>query len=221
MIKNKLIKEIFKIEIGLLICLFVLKLCFNIWYPIILDTPRLLWFSKLLDTNIIIRNIIYLILYVFSSYLILLILNLKKAFSLKKSLLIITCFAMVNISKYNYNNIAMIIETLLFVIFSINNFKSIKKIIYMSLVGLIIILFQLTLLFVRGVGNINDLPAMINIILQIDYYIFLITIYTGGCYMGVISVWFFGKNSVEVKANIERELSKEKLAIEYKYLMKK
>lgn len=204
---DKIIKIVFKIQIILLIFFFTLKLLFNLWYPIILENERLLAFSNLLDANIVIRNIIYSGFYLFNIYMITLILNMKKKFSLKISILILISFTLIFILKIYNNNLAMILELLLFILFSIRNLKHIK---YMLLMLLIIMSFQLTLLFVRGIEELlKDIPSMIAILLQIDYYIFLTTIYIGGCHMSLLGAFFFGKTSVEVRANIERELLKE------------
>ncbi len=72
-------------------------------------------------------------------------------------------------------------------------------------------IWQLNVLFVRDLPNMLDnVETLIQIILQLDYYIFLIITWIGVTKMGLISAWFFSKDITVLKAAKEKELARKK-----------
>ena len=70
-------------------------------------------------------------------------------------------------------------------------------------------IFQLNIMFVRELPvSLYEMPMLLQIILQLDYYIFIIITWIGVSWMGLMSVWFFGKDITVLKAAREKELAR-------------
>ena len=75
---------------------------------------------------------------------------------------------------------------------------------------LLLMVWQLNVLLVRNLNEIlTHETTLIAVIVQLDYYIFLILTYVGVCHMGAIGLWFWGKSKTELEAIKAIELKKE------------
>lgn len=101
-----------------------------------------------------------------------------------------------------------------FINFKNNTFnKNIINFVFPIIIYLIINLWQMNIYFIRDISRIlTDLPIIIFLTLQIDYYIFLIITWIGVNYfMGLGGWgWLWGKSLTELRALKEKELSKAK-----------
>ena len=74
-------------------------------------------------------------------------------------------------------------------------------------------IWQMNILFIKNIQEIlTTAPTLVCLIIQFDYYIFLIITWIGVNYfMGIWSAgWFFGKSETELLAIKKEELAKEK-----------
>ena len=77
--------------------------------------------------------------------------------------------------------------------------------------NILIMVWQLLIFVVRDINLLlKDMPSLISIVMQIDYYIFLIITYLGVQIMSTLGAWFWSKNITQLKAFREEELKKEK-----------
>lgn len=72
--------------------------------------------------------------------------------------------------------------------------------------------WQLLIYLVRGITNeiVLNMPTIIYLMLQIDYYIFILITWIGVIFMFGGLGWLFGKDIISLKAMKEKELSKKK-----------
>lgn len=200
---------------AVLIILDIYKIVFNKWFPIVVENEKFLNFCEFIENHKIIYYIITGIFYCISNYIIYLTCTCKKKLNKLKDyisfMLIITCIYVCKI----YNNIAgNLLEILLIIGYILENLKFenfyLKKanIIVPIIVYIILNLWQLNMLFVR---DLHTLPCVFGIILQLDYYVFILITWIGVYFMGLWSMgWFFGKDITTLKAEKEKELAKEK-----------
>lgn len=74
----------------------------------------------------------------------------------------------------------------------------------------ILFIWQLNVLLIRNINNIlTEAPSVIALVMQIDYYIFLIIMWIGVCFMGIWGLWLWGKELTELEAMKAEELKKE------------
>lgn len=214
----KLILTIWIILWVILVLLLILKFCFGKWYPVIVNNEPFIDLCNFIDEHKWCYVLISGVLYFLSFNLFCLTCTAKKRFSLKLTIinnLIIACgftLKVINSLAGNLFEIFAIIPYLILLNFKENNFKS--KILNISvpiLIYIILNLWTFTILIIRGTSNLvlNELPILVPLILQIDYYIFTIITWIGVSYMGWFGVgWFWSKDVTVLKAEKEKELAK-------------
>lgn len=215
----KLIRRIWIILWLLLGILLVMKFCFGIWYPIVIENE---WFLKLNDyvQTSWIKYLILALFYMFSDNFLYLISCSKSKYTNVTEFCIIQTLLLVGfIIKVRFGYFSIIIDVIYSMILPIiylykthpkNN--KIKTFIYPILSQMLIMVFQLNILFIRDLDSesINNEYFILGFVLQLDYYIFLIITWIGVSYMGLWSSWFFSKDSTALKAEKAKELAKSK-----------
>ncbi len=200
-----------------LIILVIMKLLFNTWYPIILKNEYINNIFTYLDNKpLIIRVLVSMPFYCFNVIFVYLTTTIKKKLKRLEFLYIIgACISCVLKAYINY--LGLITEIILLVVIPIiYNFKhnvfhkKWMNVIYPIIMNVIYILWQSLILIVRNANvMLTNGPFLISVVMQLDYYIFLIITYIGVCHMGFIGVWLFGKSLTELKEIKEKELAKE------------
>ena len=213
-------KFIRNIWICLWICLLILvimKLCFNIWYPIVVRNESLLELGNTIDSISWLRYIILGLFYVFSTNFIYLSARIRFRYSSKLEMILINIFLICTFAVKCFNiYLGYCLEVIYSIIIPIiinikthNEYSKPKLILYTILLQALLYLWQLNILFVRGLPeNLNSINIIIQIILQLDYYIFLSIIWLGVGRMGLISIWIFSKDVTKLKSKKEKELAK-------------
>ena len=215
----KLILTIWLMLWVMLVILLVMKFCFNQWYPIVSHNQNFIDTCNYIDNHKWLDTITMMILYVFASNVIFLTAigdkkYYKWYFWLLAILIPLGAFGL----KYISNLLGFIFELFILVILPIiiniktNKFKSnIFNILVPIIEYALINLWQLTIYFVRGldIKTLDSYSSLIYIILQLDYYIFIIITWIGVCIMGLLGPgWLWNKSSTELKAMKEKELSR-------------
>ena len=188
--------------------LIVMKLCFNIWYPIVIENELILKLSDFITNNVIVNYAIMFILYVINFNFVYLIIIKNKFYKSKIELLLINILiVIIFIVKKINNDFGMIFEVIgLFIVPMIRT----RKILFPIIVNVLVMVWQLNILFIRDINELlKDMPFMIYFAIQIDYYIFLIITWIGvNYYMSLVGVWFFGRRITKYEALKEKELAK-------------
>jgi len=106
----------------------------------------------------------------------------------------------------------MCISMLIPIIYLIKTNKYINKlvlILYPVIIQGLIMIWQLNILFVRNYPiNLDEIGTIFQIVLQLDYYIFLSVLWIGVSYMGLAGFWLFINDVTKLKAIKEKELSR-------------
>ena len=220
---NKIIdtrKLILNTWICLWICLIVLlimKFCFGIWYPVVIKNEAILNASNYID-NSWLKYFILSITYVFSANILYLVS--VKRFKYKNFLeaIIINILIIATYVSKIFTQVGIIGEILFSVlipiILALKEDKVSNKfllILYPILIQGIVTLWQLQILLVRGMPvAFEDIGTIFIVVMQLDYYIFLIILWIGVSIMGLASLWLFCKDVTKLKAYKELELAKEK-----------
>lgn len=217
--KNKLIKVIWFLLWLVLVFLVIMKLLFNKWFPIIIENNKLIKISNYLDNTKVIKYIIYLSFYLLNGNMLYLISSYKNKYDNKKefiiiNILIIICYTLKVLFGY-YSLILEFIITIIIPIINLIKYKKYNKIIciiHPLIIQITIIIWQSNILFVRNLPSMmNNITIVIQLFLQIDYYIFLIILYIGEVNkMGLIGFWLFGKDKTTIQAMIDKENKKSK-----------
>lgn len=215
---RKLIQRLWVILWIILFILVILKFCFGIWYPIIVENKNLLKLFNFIDNHNVIRLILYFVLYAINLNLTILILIVKKKFKnwfifLGYNLMILFLF----IIKYKNNILGSIIELTIPLISIILNLKrrtferKINNIIFPIVAIILMNFYQILMLFARDLNNVIDtLPSSLAYILQIDYYVFLLIMFIG-VNMGILGFgYLWSKETTKLEAIKEKELKKKK-----------
>lgn len=217
----KLVRTVWFLLWAILLGLSVIKLLFNQWYPIIVEDT---WFIKMcnfIDSNVVLKYGIALLFYLLSVNIIFLT-SIKRMWYKRPldliiiNIIIIFCYFIKTVN----NSVGMLIElAYLIVIPTIITIKT-KPYRYkwLNIFMPIIIYFtlniwQMNILFIKNIQEIlTTAPTLVCLIIQFDYYIFLIITWIGVNYfMGIWSAgWFFGKSETELLAIKKEELAKEK-----------
>ena len=216
----KLIRTIWIILWLILVILLVFKFCFGIWYPIVVKNESFMNICNYIDDNKWLYYLMNGILYVSTGNIIFMTYISKKYYSkwyIWIVMILITIgiyFAKIYISFLGIGLEILLIILAIFINIKRNTFNSkLKNILIPIIYYGIINLWQLTLLVIRTDGKnvLTDLSSLMIIIVQIDYYIFLIISWIGVSYMGIASFgWFFGKDITVLKAEKDKELAKSK-----------
>lgn len=215
---------VFRLWISLWIVLFILlimKYCFGVWYPIVVDNEIFIKICDFINENKIVSLIITGIFYLLSANLICLTSMGKKTYHNKiETILFETIILGTYIIKIFSNNIGMIIEVLYCVLLTIlinlkqKKFKKkILNILTPIFTYIIVNSWQFTIYFVRDldIQQLDKYPSLIFIILMLDYYVFLIISWIGVSFMGLLSIgWLFGKTITDLEAMKKEEIAKSK-----------
>lgn len=162
----------------LIIC-FVVKLLFGNYFAIELNNEKLIIISNFIDDNIWIKNIIYLIINLFTDMIYLLIVCDRNSFSKKQLIILILILIVLYIPKiFNNEMLSIIGDCIQAFILPIFFLKPKKW--YRIPLGFILDLgFQYLSLITKNIGlkDVSNENFFIAIIFMIDYYIMLILIY--------------------------------------------
>lgn len=220
---NKIIdtrKLILNTWICLWICLIVLlimKFCFGIWYPVVIKNEAILNASNYID-NSWLKYFVLSLTYVFSANILYLIsVKRSKYKNLLEAIIINILIIATYVSKI-FTQVSIIGEILFSVlipiILALKEDKVSNKfllILYPILIQGIVTLWQLQILLVRGMPvAFEDIGTVFIVVMQLDYYIFLLILWIGVSIMGLASLWLFCKDVTKLKAYKELELAKAK-----------
>ena len=172
MIKNpaRLAVKVFILIWFFLIVQIVLKVTFNYWQPYVIPTPQLQAISDFIDNNRWLEVIINGILYVINALLIILCGIREWWFKSKKQLVIIlsSCVLGFIINLLFPNFVVAFIITI-----GIPLILKPKSWLFILLTFIISNVFQFLSLWLVGFTNANDMPYLIPVLLNNDYYILL------------------------------------------------
>lgn len=196
------------------------KMIFNISFPLYSNNKLFNDICDYIDNHSILKYIIMFIFYIINSNIFYLICTKANFVKNKLYLLIINIlFSLCFVVKYFSNLFGCILELVNLLALSIYyNFKNkiFEKEIWNVLLPIfsyiMVNLWQICIFFIRD-NNIllSENITFILIIMQIDYYIFLLLILIGVKFMGLCGIgWLWGKSETELKALKEKELSKNK-----------
>lgn len=206
----------------LALCL-ICKYCFHMWFPIVSENVYFNHLCDFIDQHILIKHFFALNFYVLNISLIYLISTKQYKFKNKKELFSVLAIAIGNYFLKTYNNmlgtlVEMMILVVLPIIVSVVRMKektlwkvALFGVIYPIIVNVIVVLWQLSIFLIRDIELVMaELPTTIILILQIDYYIFLIITYIGGYIMGNWGAWLWCNELTKLEAYLEEEKKKEK-----------
>lgn len=216
----RLIKTLYIMLWAILIAFVVLKLCFNIWYPIAVESVTFINICEFIDGTKILKLAINLVLFLFTANIIFLTFIGKwKYDSILHFVIINLMLITIFVVKNYFSIIGSLLDIILIIIAIIVNCKNnrfeknIKNVLLPIIVYLLFNLWQLNMLFIKDVNELlSNAPTLVLLIIQFDYHIFLIIMWLGvNLFMGISSLgWFFGKSDTELKEIREKELNKQK-----------
>lgn len=215
-------KLIFRLWIVLWLCLLILlilKFCFGIWYPIVVENENFIKVCDFADNNLIFNISIRIFFFILSSNILLLtIIGKRKYDKWYLAILSNAVFIGIFLLKDNFEFIGLIFEVGIIVFAIIFNLKTrnFRRKLFDVLIPIIVYIvvnaWQFSIYFVRDldIKRIENYGTLIGLILMLDYYVFLIITFMEVCYMGTWSWgWLFGKSTTELRALKEAELKKE------------
>lgn len=218
---RKLFLTLFILLWVILFALTAVKLLFNFWYPIVISNGPFMTFCNFIDRHEPIKFIIGMMFYLLSLNILYLTCSTKFKYNSILEGVLINLLLMFSYSIKYFSWIGIIPELVALIvipiIYGLKNNKSKSKlliaihIVYPIMIYVLINIYQLNILFVRGLKDIlTELPMVITYAMQLDYYIFLIILWIGGTlFMGWITAgFFFGKSETELLAMREAELLK-------------
>lgn len=213
-------KLVLRLWLSLWIVLFIvtfMKVFFNELYPIVVENEKVLYVFSIIENIEILKNIIYCSFYLLNSYLLFTI-GIRRTRVKWKYLLPLTLVFIISyyFKTYSYQAIGTIIEIsfgiILPIILNIKNKlfgKNIWNIIYPIVTNIVVSLWQLNMLFIRDIDKIMETSTTFQLVLQIDYYIFLVITWIGVNYfMGNLGWWFWSKDVTKIKAELQKEEAK-------------
>ncbi len=216
----KLIRTIWIMLWVVLVILLIFKFCFNLWYPVVVENEVFINVCNFIDEHKWLSLIIMGFFYVLDININTLICTNKKKYDNWVFFIIMNIIILSNYVVKYFNsiigNIGEILMIISYIIINLkqNNFKNKAINILLPLIFYgVLNLWQFTMLIVRGTDSLvlSDLPSLIYLILQFDYYIFTIITWIGVSYMGLLGMgWFWSKDITVLKAHKEKELAKEK-----------
>ena len=202
-----------------LIMLTIFKFCFNVWYPVIVDSQKFISVCNFIDNHEWLEYIVYIGLYILN-------LNVWSLTALKRfkykckrecvlfNVLIVISFVIKTFSNLLGTIFEIIPLVILPTIINIKKktFKSNKiNIIFALIVYIIINLWQSSMMFVKGLNDvITSISFLVTIMLQSDYYVFLLITWIGVSYiMGLAGGgWWWSQQITRLTALKEKELKK-------------
>ena len=198
-----------------LIVLVIAKLVFNEWFPIVINNEIFININNYVENNHILKKCIMFVFYLLNINIWYLTASSKKKYTklLEFVLIQVGIVALFHIKQQN-NLIGSMLELIILIIIPlINLFRSkkyskTKSFILPFFIYILINIWQLNIMFIRGINDIiSSLPFLIGIILQLDYYIFNIITWLGVSYMGLWGGGFlWGKSITELQALKDKEL---------------
>lgn len=203
-----------------LIILLVMKFCFGIWYPIVVKSEAFINICNYIENTTWLSNLIMLIFYIFSITLTYLISCGKPKFNNIYELIIIEALIICSyfLKMFNNNAIGLILEIIFLILIPIIYLlkhlfwiPKYKSVLYPIVINIIIFLWQLSIYLVRdlNVSELSNYPFLIGIIMQLDFYIFILLTYIGGNKMGLWGPWLWSREVTVLKAELSKEKSKE------------
>ena len=204
-----------------LLLMVVLKLCFNFYYPIVIENSKLLEISYYIDEHKIIMYVINYLLFVCNTVLITLCCIKEKWYKKKLHLILILITASIGYPfKYINTWISFAIILIPYIIIPLLITKNKKRWIFITFA--LDNVFQILSNFTRGNNLIADGTFLIVTFLWIDYYLLFLIYYLGGNYMGAggLLPWFTKKETV-INAKIEKLQKKIKKLEDKKLCLKK
>ena len=213
----KLIRRIWILLWLLLIILLVMKFCFGIWYPIVIENENIIRVNDFIQGSFL-KYLIMGMFYTISGNLLYLI-SCKKA--KYESIIEIIIISLMSIGSYILKMIIPFLGTIVEICISViiptiylirvkKYYKLWFRILYPLIIQTIISVWQLNIFFVRNIdmSTINDEYFILGFALQLDYYIFIIITWIGVSIMGLWSFWFFNHDVTALKAEKQKELGK-------------
>lgn len=205
----------------ILAILLVMKFCFNMWYPIVINNEWFINMCNYIDDNRWISLILMGTFYVLNINILFLVGTGNKFYNKWYWILLGTSISILMFYLKMLSNIlGLISEIVVLVIIPIIiniKVKKFRNIIYNILLPLLnyalLNLWQFTMLVVRDADGLvlSNLPTLLGLALQLDYYIFTIITWIGVSYMGLWGAgWFWSKDITILKAEKEKELAKAK-----------
>lgn len=219
--KNKTIKFLWISMWATLILMVILKLTFNYYYPIVIENSKILEISKYIDEHKIVLYILQFIPYIFNgTFITLCVLKEKIGYKKWYIFLILFIYALAYPFKYINTWLALGISLISYIILPLIFTRNKRKWIFITF--LIDNIFQILSNFARGNNLIIQDTFIIELFMQIDYYLMFIIYYIGVIYMGEMTIlpWFTKKETV-INAKIEKLQKKIKKLEDKKRCLKK
>lgn len=204
-----------------LLLMVVLKLCFNFYYPIVIENSKLLEISYYIDKHKWLDESINFIFYSCNGLLLSLCVLHEKWFKKKWHFIIMfSSSSLVFLAKlYNFT-LGSVLIIIPYLIIPLLITEKPKRWIFITF--LLDNLFQILSNFARGNSLIICDTALVRKLMWIDYYLLFIIYYLGGMFMGMESwlPWFTKKETV-INAKIEKLQKKIKKLEDKKQCLKK
>lgn len=177
--KKKVLKRLIILCWLILITCFCIKLIFGNYFAIELENEKILRISNFIDNHLIIKNLIYLILNLFTNIVYLLIVCDKDSFNKKQLIGIVIILVILYIPKIFNNEIISIIGDCVQAFLLPMIFLKPKKWYRIPLAFIIDLGFQYLSIITKNIGikDISNDNFIIGIVFMIDYYIMLILCY--------------------------------------------
>lgn len=204
-----------------LLLMVVLKLCFNYYYPIVIENSKLLEISYYIDEHKWLDYPLRFIVYCINSLFISLCVLKEKWFKKKWHLIIMMLlFGVGFVFKFINTWISFAIVLIPYIIIPLFITKNKRRWIFIMFA--LDNIFQLLSNFTRGNGLILNNTYLIELFMWIDYYLLFVIYYIGVVQMGSMSVlpWFTKKETV-INAKIEKLQKKIKKLEDKKQCLKK
>ena len=204
-----------------LLLMVVLKLCFNFYYPIVIENSKLLEISYYIDEHFWIDFGISYIFNTFNGIILVLCCIKEKWFKKKWHLIIILIFSSIAYPfKYINTWIAFAITLFPYIIIPLFITEKPKRWVFITFI--LDNVFQILSNVARGNALIICDTCLIRKAMLIDYYLLFIIYYLGGNYMGADTwlPWFTKKETV-INAKIEKLQKKIKKLEDKKLCLKK
>lgn len=204
-----------------LLLMVVLKLCFNFYYPIVIENSKLLEISYYIDEHKWLNYSLRFIVYSINGIFLTLCTLHEKWFKKKWHIILILIFSSIAFPfKFINTWMSFVLILIPYIIIPLIITENKKR--WVLITFILDNLFQLLSNFTRGNGLILNNTYLIELFMWIDYYLLFIIYYIGGCYMGSMSwlPWFTKKETV-INAKIEKLEKKIKKLEDKKLCLKK
>lgn len=204
-----------------LLLMVVLKLCFNFYYPIVIENSKLLEISYYIDEHKWLLYPLNFVIYSINGMFLSLCVLHEKWFKKKwHIILIMSIYSLAYPFKYINTWISLGISLISYIVIPLFISEKPKRWIFITFV--LDNIFQLLSNFTRNNNVIIQETFIINTFMWIDYYLLFIIYYLGGVFMGAQSIlpWFTKKETV-INAKIEKLQKKIKKLEDKKQCLKK